>query len=97
MTEAGTGNPVGGVFILGDDNSSGFANPADGSYSILVTDFSQMTLNVVSPFWEATPQTLDETTDMVMAGDTLTVDFQVTRKGSLFKDSLEQSNPFVLP
>ncbi len=97
VTDSSSGDPVGGVYILGDGNSAGFSNPADGTYRILVTDFTQMTLGIVSPFWEAPTQTVDEILDNVMAGGTLTVDFQVTRKGTLFKDSLEETNPFQLP
>lgn len=91
VAEAGTGSPVGGVFILGSDNSAGFSSPGDGSYAILVTDFGEMTLNVISPLWEAQPTVVPTS----MPGFGITLDLEVTRKGSIFSDQFEdRPDPF---
>ncbi|MEM7704442.1 MAG: hypothetical protein AAF358_02760 [Pseudomonadota bacterium] len=92
VTEAGSGNPVGGVFILGEDNSAGFSSPTDGAYRILVTDFDQMTLNVISTAWTA-PTTVVESIDLLNGAE---VNFEVSRRSVLFGDGFEdRENPFA--
>ncbi|MEM9529377.1 MAG: hypothetical protein AAGA23_00520 [Pseudomonadota bacterium] len=91
VTEASSSLPVGGVFVIGDENSAGFSAPGTGRYQILVTDFEEMTLNVVSEQWEADPVVVPTTTP----GFGITVDIQVARKGGLFDDSFEiPDDPF---
>ena len=73
------------MFVIGDDNSAGFSAPGTGAYQILVTDFEEMTLNVVSEQWEADPVVVPTTNP----GFGITVDIQVAKKGGLFDDSFE--------